>query len=152
MARGKKTSDEKKERVRAVLYLNPDASIRDITRQTGIPESTVRGIRDECMQSDEYTQVREQKKREFIDAAWAFIGKTLKAASIKVDGLLANPEKLDKTRLTDLSLSVSQIYDKQALASGEPTIISERAEPTPEIIQDIAAKLEKMKQLIKRPS
>ena len=36
MARGKKTTEEAKERLKAVIYLNPDAPKTDISRETGI--------------------------------------------------------------------------------------------------------------------
>ena len=36
MARGKKTTEEAKERLKAVIYLNPDAPKIDISRETGI--------------------------------------------------------------------------------------------------------------------
>lgn len=145
--RGKKTTEADKEKVRAVLYLNPEASNKEIVRQTQIPESTLRGIKNDIMNSDEFETVRTLKKQEFINEAWEFIKKSLKAANIKVDQLLAHPEQLDKTRLTDLSLSVSQIYDKQALASGEPTIISERQEPTPDLVKELEQKVAKLKQM-----
>ena len=136
MARGKKTSEADKEKIRAVLYLNPEASNKELVRQTGIAETTLRGIKKDIMQSDEFDTLRTLKKQEFVVEAWDYVGKSLKALIMKIDKMLENPELLDKTRLTDLSLSLSQVYDKRALAEGEPTIITDRPEPTPELIQE----------------
>ena len=36
MARGKKTSEVDKEKVKAVIYLNPEATHTDISKKTGI--------------------------------------------------------------------------------------------------------------------
>jgi hypothetical protein len=150
MSRGKKTSEADREKLRSVIYMNPTESKLDWSRQSGIPEATVHELlKDEhFLDKDKFEEVRAIKKREFIDAAWEFIKKSLKAATIKVDDLLEHPEKLDKTRITELSLSVAQIYDKQALACNEPTMISESKQPTPEMVSELENNLAKLKQLI----
>ena len=148
--RGKKTSEADKEKLKAVIYMNPTASHTDISRAAGIPRPTVIEIlKDkEFLDKDKFDEARQLKKMEFINDAWEFIKKSLKAANMKVDDLLEHPEKLDKTRITELSLSVAQIYDKQALACNEPTMISENKSPTPELVQEYAGKLDKLRSLI----
>jgi Asp-tRNA(Asn)/Glu-tRNA(Gln) amidotransferase B subunit len=150
MARGKPTPDAKKEQIRALLMATPDASSRDIAKIVKLPDSTVRTLMPELMTADEFDQYRHAKKTEFITAAWD----TVKKIHMKINEKLENMdvEQLAKVNIRDLAVALGTIYDKQALASGEPTIISERAEPTPEIIQDMERKLEKMKQLIKKSS
>jgi hypothetical protein len=56
-------------------------------------------------------------------------------------------EALQKVNIRDLAVALGTIYDKQALASGEPTQISERVEPTPELVKEMEEKVQKLKQL-----
>jgi hypothetical protein len=178
MARGKKTPEVKREQVKALLYLNPNATDAEIAKATKLPNSTVHYIKKDVMGTDEFEEVRRIKKEEFIGQAWETVQKALKLADkrftkalededaieqlidvVATDGELKPPEKralysrlkdLQMTSIRDIAIALGTIYDKQALASGEPTTITERAEPTPEIVKDMAAKLEKMKELIKR--
>ena len=148
MARGKPTPDAKKEQIRALLMATPDASSRDIAKVVELPDRTVRDVMSEVKQTDDYAVIRQAKKEQFIDEAWD----TVKKIHLKINEKLENmdAEQLSKVNIRDLAVAMGTIYDKQALAAGEPTMISERAEPTPEIIQEMETKLEKMKELIKR--
>lgn len=175
MARGKKTSEEKKEEVRAVIYLNPEASNRDIARQVNLPESTVREVKKKIVQTDEFDEVRSLKKQEFINKAWNVVQKALKLAEMRFDKALEDEVEFDAiideisgnssltqkqkqvlinkvkaiemTNIRDITIALGTIYDKQALASGEPTTISERKEPTPELVTELEQKIERLKQL-----
>jgi len=175
MARGKKTSEAKKEQVKALLYLNPDASDTDIARETNLPRSTVHYIKRDVMDTDDFEQVRQAKKAEFISEAWEVVGKALKLTNkrftkaledegaleeiisrMNADVEIKGPEKqalyrrlkdLQMTNIRDIAIALGTIYDKQALASGEPTQISERQEPTPDLVKELEDKIKRLKQL-----
>ena len=151
MPRGKKTSEEKREAVKAVIYLNPEASERDIARETGLSNTTVHYIKDECkdeLQSDTYKQYRAIKKKEFIDKAFSIALQGLDVAKLKFDSLQNDREALNKANVRDVAVALGTIYDKQALAMGEPTEITDRKEAMPEMVSEMEEKLSKLKQLI----
>jgi predicted DNA-binding protein YlxM (UPF0122 family) len=153
MPRGKKTSIEKKEAVKAVIYLNPEASCREIAKDTGISHTTINDIRKECefeLRSDEYLHYRSLKKKEFIDKAFSIALQGLDVAKLKFDSLQTNPEALQKANVRDVAVALGTIYDKQALAMGEPTEITDSKEPTPELVENMQIKLDKLKQLISK--
>jgi hypothetical protein len=146
--RGKKTSDEKKEQVKAVIYLNPTVSHKDIAKITKLPESTVRGIREEIKDTDEFNEARQLKKQEFIAKAFELAMETLNVIAMKVLSLKECPEQLFKANVRDLTTALGTLYDKQALASGEPTQISESRKAIPDLIKDLEAETAKLKQMV----
>jgi hypothetical protein len=151
MPRGKKTSEEKREAVKAVIYLNPEASSREIEKQTGISHTTVNDIRQSCedeLHSDKYLQYRSIKKKEFIDKAFSIALQGLDVAKLKLDSLQSSPEALNKANIRDVAVALGTIYDKQALAMGEPTEITDSKQPTPEMVSELENNLAKLKQII----
>lgn len=149
--RGKKTSEEKREQVKAVIYLNPEASNRDIAKQTGIPHTTVQEIKKDCkeeLNSDEYVQHRAIKKQEFIDNAFNIALQGLEVAKKKFDNLNNVPEQLQKANVRDIAIALGTIYDKQALASGEPTQINESRKPIGELVDEFKAKAKELDRLV----
>ena len=149
MARGKKTSEDKREQVKAVLMINPEATGKEISKIIKIPERTAYDLRNKIIDDDPdtYAELRAKKKEEFITEAWEVVKKALLATNLKIDSLLNNPESLAKANIRDIAIALGTIYDKQALASGEPTIISERQEPTPDLIKELEDKIKRLKQL-----
>ena len=179
MARGKKTSEAKREQGKALLYLNPDVSEPEIAKTTGIGKSTAHYLKKDIIENeigtDEFETLREQKKKQFIEEAWEVVGKALKLtnkrftkalndeealeeiiAAINNDKEINGPEKqslykrlkdLQMTNVRDIAIALGTIYDKQALASGEPTMISERQEPTPDLVKELEDKIKRLKQL-----
>ena len=149
MARGKKTSEDKREQVKAVLMINPEATGKEISKIIKIPERTAYDLRNKIIDddSDTFAELRAKKKEEFITEAWEVVKKALLATNLKIDSLLNNPESLAKANIRDIAIALGTIYDKQALASGEPTIISERQEPTPDLIKELEDKIKRLKQL-----
>jgi hypothetical protein len=143
--RGKKTSEEDKEKLKAVVLLNPNASQRDIAKQVNMPLTTVHQLYNEIKDTDEFEQARTIKKQEFINKAWELVKKSLNKIEEKLESL--TPEQLQKTNIRDIAITMGTIYDKQALASGEPTIISERQEPTPELVKELEEKVKKLKEM-----
>ena len=149
MARGKKTSEDKREQVKAVLMINPEATGKEISKIIKIPERTAYDLRNKIIDddSDTFAELRAKKKEEFITEAWEVVKKALLATNLKIDSLLNNPESLAKANIRDIAIALGTIYDKQALASGEPTIISERSEPTPDLVKELEDKIKRLKQL-----
>ena len=149
MARGKKTSEDKREQVKAVLMINPEATGKEISKIIKIPERTAYDLRNKIIDDDPdtYAELRAKKKEEFITEAWEVVKKALLATNLKIDSLLNNPESLAKANIRDIAIALGTIYDKQALASGEPTIISERQEPTPDLVKELEDKIKRLKQL-----
>ena len=148
MARGKKTSDEDREKVKTVVYLNPLASQSEIARQTRIPLTTVHEMLKEegFLDKDKYEELRESKKQEFIGKAFDLAMETLDVIGDKITSL-KDIEALKKANIRDLTTALGTLYDKQALASGEPTMISERQEPTPDLVKELEDKIKRLKQL-----
>ena len=149
MARGRKTSEVKEEQVRALLMVNPDATGKEIGKIVKIPERTAYDLKNKIIEedTDTFAELRNRKKEEFIAEAWEVVKKALLAADKKIDTLLDDSEMLKKANIRDIAVALGTIYDKQALASGEPTIISERQEPTPDLVKELDAKVQKLKQL-----
>ena len=149
MARGKKTSEDKREQVKAVLMINPEATGKEISKIIKIPERTAYDLRNKIIDddSDTFAALRAKKKEEFITEAWEVVKKALLATNLKIDSLLNNPESLAKANIRDIAIALGTIYDKQALASGEPTVISERQEPTPDLVKELEDKIKRLKQL-----
>jgi iron uptake system EfeUOB component EfeO/EfeM len=140
MARGKPTSTEKREQVKALLYLNPDLSSKDISRETGVPDRTVRDILREAMKDDDtFAEYRQQKKKEQIV-------KALDIASAYIDHL-KDPAVIAKASARDSAIVAGTMIDKAQLLAGEPTTITERKEPTPELVKELDQKVQKLKQL-----
>ncbi len=149
MARGKKTSDQKKEEVKAVLYINPNATGKEIAQITKLPERTAYDLRDKVINedADTFAALRNKKKEEFIDEAWNVVTKIMLTADKKIDMLLRDPESLSKANIRDIAIALGTIYDKQALAAGEPTNITERQEPVQELIRKLETKMQEYKKL-----
>lgn len=149
MARGKATPGDKIEQVKAVLMVNPEASGKEISKIVKIPERTAYDIKNQIIgeNPDTFAELREQKKKEFINEAWEVVKKALLAANNKIDMLLQDPESLSKANIRDIAVALGTIYDKQALASGEPTQIAQRQEPTPELVKELQDKVVQLQKL-----
>ena len=139
MARGKLTSTEKREQVKALAYLNPDLSLRDIARETGLSHTTVNDILKDLHNDDAFLQYRTEKKKEQIV-------KALDIASTYIDHL-ANPEVIKSAKARDSAIVAGTMIDKAQLLAGEPTTITERKEPTPELIGELKNKVKELEQL-----
>jgi hypothetical protein len=144
-----KLSDKKREIAKAAICINPDISGPQLAKIVGISKSTAHYLRDEIINDDigvdNFEILREQKKAEFIQEAWDTVKRIHLKINEKLDTL--DLEQLKKVNIRDLAVALGTIYDKQALASGEPTQISERKEPTPELVSELEKKVQKLKQL-----
>ena len=149
MAQGKKTSAKKREIAKAAICINPDVSEPELAKIVGIAKSTAHYLKKDIIQNDigvdNFETLREQKKAEFIHEAWETVKRIHLKINEKLDTL--DLEQLKKVNIRDLTVALGTIYDKQALASGEPTTITERKEPTPELVKELDQKVQKLKQL-----
>ena len=149
MAQGKKTSAKKREIAKAAICINPDVSEPELAKIVGIAKSTAHYLKKDIIQNDigvdNFETLREQKKAEFIHEAWETVKRIHLKINEKLDTL--DLEQLKKVNIRDLAVALGTIYDKQALASGEPTTITERKEPTPELVKELDQKVQKLKQL-----
>ena len=139
MARGKKTPGDKLELVKSLKYLNPELSERDIAKEVSLPKTTVHQILQDLNNDDKFQAYREEKKKEQIV-------KALDIASTYIDHL-KNPEVINKASARDSAIVAGTMIDKAQLLAGEPTQITERKEPTPELVKELDQKVQKLKQL-----
>lgn len=148
MARGVKTSEADREKVKAVVYLNPLASQSEVARQVKMPLTTVHELlkEDGFLDKDKFEELRAAKKQEFIGKAFDLAMETLDVIGDKIASL-KDIESLKKANIRDLTTALGTLYDKQAVASGEPTTITERKEPTPDLVKELDQKVQKLKEL-----
>lgn len=124
MAKPKRAYTEKqREEAMALLAVT---TLSDASRKLGIAKSTLIQWRDgtvKCAQdcSEQYEQLRTEKKKEFINNAWGLIGKAQSLLDEKLDSDLQLPVEERKLKPMELTNIIGIQYDKQALASNEPT-------------------------------
>ena len=139
MARGKPTPGDKVELVKALKLLNPEMSQREIAREAKMSKTTVQNILANLEDDEEFQKFREEKKREQI-------AKALDIASTYIDHL-KNPEVIAKASARDSAIVAGTMIDKAQLLAGEPTAITERKEPTPDLVKELEQKVQKLKEL-----
>ena len=118
--RGKKYDTETKERALAALAVSNN--IDELSREMGIPSNTLRQWKKDAEKSEDFIELRKEKRAEFVEKAWETIGNALKLADRRIKNALESGEELP---LREISTYIGTMYDKAALASGEET---ERAE------------------------
>ena len=118
--RGKKYDTETKERALAALAVSNN--IDELSRELKIPSNTLRQWKKDAEKSEDFVELRKEKRAEFVERAWETIGNALKLADRRIKNALENGEELP---LREISTYIGTMYDKAALASGEET---ERAE------------------------
>ena len=139
MARGKPTPGDKVELVKALKLLNPEMSQREIAKEAKMSKTTVQNILANLEDDEEFQKFREEKKREQI-------AKALDIASTYIDHL-KNPEVIAKASARDSAIVAGTMIDKAQLLAGEPTTITERKEPTPDLVKELDQKVQKLKEL-----
>ena len=122
--RGKARTEE--ERIKAIEMMAV-SSVLDVSRQTGIPESTLRTWRDGKTKSskenaEEFAKLRAQKKAEFVEKAWEGIKDAQDLLKDKLKADKARPVEERQLRAQDLTNIIGVLYDKQALANNEATL------------------------------
>ena len=140
MARGKPTPSEKREQVKALLYLNPDLSSKDIAKETGVPDRTVRDILRAATEDDDaFAEYRQAKKREQIVNA-------LDIASKYIDHL-ADPLVIAAAKARDSATVAGIMIDKAQLLAGEPTEIVQSAKPLPDLVKETKSIVKELEHL-----
>ena len=67
-------------------------------------------------------------------------------ASTYIDHL-KEPEVIKSAKARDSAIVAGTMIDKAQLLAGEPTVITERKEPTPELVKELDQKVQKLKEL-----
>ena len=147
MAKGQKTPNNKeKERARALLTTDTVASV---ARQLGRPWTTIYGWKKEFEKDGSFEELREERKKQFINDAWDLIDMSRKIIERRLERALEGEDALDELcdllvsevtpekkkaicakfaalkldNVKDIAVVLGTLYDKQALANKEPTSI-----------------------------
>jgi transposase-like protein len=109
--------DKIKERVLAELASGE--TIASVARKHKIPETTIGTWKKKAMEKDDkFVELRAKRKEEFINNAWDIIEDAQKLMKENLKKALNGDEKIDAGKLSTV---IGTMYDKQALASDEPT-------------------------------
>jgi len=106
---------------KALAAIATSNNLTEVSRELNIPVSTLESWKKEALaKDDEFARFRNEKKADFIRTAWRIIEKSSRLIEKK---LTAADEGVEKIDAKSLSTVLGTIYDKQALASSEPTQI-----------------------------
>jgi DNA-binding transcriptional MerR regulator len=111
--RGKKRTPEDIYRVMASWAINN--SYAETARELGMPLSTVKDIVEANKDKEDFVQLRKNKKEEFSRKASIIIDKALKRLEREID---SEDNSIPVNHLTTV---IGTLYDKKALAEGNPT-------------------------------
>lgn len=111
--RGKKTSPEKVYEVLTSYAITNNLS--ETSRTVNLPLGTVKDIVDKYSETDEYQEVRNQKREEFAEKASVIIEKLL----TRIENTVADNDK--DIPLHHLTTAMGTLFDKRALSRGEMT-------------------------------
>ena len=147
MAQGSKYTDEQKEQALAMLTT---MSFKAVSKSLKIPERTLRDWKDtEEKINPEFAELRNEKKKQFVESSWRIIEKANKLIEKKIDIALSAEEDIDKImkkakgnesldkddivaltkninklnieNIGQVSTVIGTLYDKQALINKEAT-------------------------------
>ena len=149
MAKGKKTDNETIYKV--MLSYIVTRNYCETGRQLNIPESTVRKIVEDNKDREEFKELCEQKRDEFVQRADKIIFKATELLERRLDTALESQDEIEEmiqevwdadrdeikenqkkaivnklsrlqlNNLGEITTALGTIYDKRALATGEPT-------------------------------
>lgn len=149
MAKGQKTSLEDVYKIMVGYASN--RNVNALSRELSMPESTVRKIIEDNKGKDEFKKLCEEKEMEFVQRADEIIQKGTKLLNKRLDTALEQYEdleiildealsmnkdeltqsekkslikkisKLQINSLNEITTAIGTMYDKKALAKGEPT-------------------------------
>ena len=111
--RGKKTSPEVVYQVLTSYAITNNLS--ETSRTVNLPLGTVKDIVDKYSETDEYQEVRNQKREEFAEKASVIIEKLL----TRIENTVADNDK--DIPLHHLTTAMGTLFDKRALSRGEMT-------------------------------
>ena len=149
MAKGKKTDTLTIYKV--MLSYITTRNYSETARQLDMPESTVRKIVEDNKDKEEFKELCEQKRDEFINKADKIIFKALELLNKRLDTALENQDEIEEiisqiwdmdkedlnetqkkmmvnkiskmqlNNLSEITTALGTVYDKRALAKGDPT-------------------------------
>jgi hypothetical protein len=149
MAKGKKTDNETIYKV--MLSYITTRNYSETGRQLDMPESTVRKIIDDNREKPEFAKLCEEKRDEFVEKADKIIYKATELLERRLDTALESQDELEDmiqeiwdagdneikgakkkaminklsrlqlNALNEITTALGTMYDKRALAKGEPT-------------------------------
>lgn len=149
MAKGKKTDNETIYKV--MLSYITTRNYSETARQLDMPESTVRKIVDDNKDNELFAKLCEEKRDEFVEEADKIIYKATRLLDRRLDTALENQDELESildeamqldnkefndsqkkalikrisklqvNALNEITTAIGTMYDKRALAKGEPT-------------------------------
>ena len=109
--------DKIKEKVLAELATGE--TLMSISKKHNIPPTTISTWKKKANEkNDGFAELRNKKKKEFVESAWNIISKAQRLMDQNLDKALKGEEKIDVGKL---STAIGTMYDKQALASDEAT-------------------------------
>lgn len=111
--KGKKTDIETIYKV--MLSYATTGNYSETGRELDLPESTVRKIVGDNKDEPEFAILCERKKEEFVEKADRIIYKAMKRLESSLD------DEEERIPVNNLSTVIGTLYDKRALAKGEPT-------------------------------
>ena len=147
MAQGSKYTDEQREQALAMLIT---MSFKEVSSSLNIPERTLRDWKEnEEKINPEFAELRNEKKKQFVESSWRIIEKANKLIEKKIDRALSAEEDIDKImkkakgnesldkddivaltkninklnieNIGQVSTVIGTLYDKQALINKEAT-------------------------------
>ena len=113
MSRGKKTSPEVIYQVMTSWCVHHNNM--EVSRETGVPEATVRKIVEVNKDKEEFAKLCDEKKAEFNVKASRIIDKALD----RLERAIEDDENY--IPVNQLSTAIGTLYDKRALSRGEST-------------------------------
>lgn len=149
MAKGKKTDSETIYKV--MLSYITTRNYSETGRQLNLPESTVRKIIDDNKDKEDFAILCEQKRDEFVEKADKIIYKATELLERRLDTALESQDEIEEmiqevynapddeikgakkkamvnklsrlqlNALNEITTALGTIYDKRALAKGDPT-------------------------------
>lgn len=150
MPRGKKTDNETIYKIMISMFSTNN--FNETARQLDIPVKTVEKIYKENKDKEEFTKLCIEKKEEFAENATRIINKASKLLEKRLDTALNSQDELEKiidqvwqmdkkdfnetqkraivtkigkmqlNNLSEITTAIGTLYDKRALAKGDPTV------------------------------
>lgn len=117
--RGRRTPPEKIEEIKALsLVYDPST----ISTRLGVPLRTVYSVLAK-KDNPVIEAKREEKRLELVDKVWDDKEGEIRKLKTKMDMILEeiNQEKVNKARLTELTIAYGTLFDKRQLIIGKPT-------------------------------
>ena len=111
--RGKKLDNETVYKIMVSMFSTNNC--QETSRILNIPQRTVEDIYKRNRDKPEFTELRAKKTEDFIEKATRIIDKAMNRLEDTLD------DKDERLQVNNLSTVIGTLYDKRALARGEPT-------------------------------